>query len=458
MAEITNEFEIDTPRLLDTLHQMISDVNEINGTNEKVTRLAKYPELRSFLKLLYDPLQTTGVTSGQLKKYKSKTSTKLRKVDMGAFEQTTNLVDLLNKLYSRELSGNEAKEQVWGFIKMYPAHESLIYKIIDKDLETRMGMTQINNAFPNLITGFSVALAKDFESGQSYFTKNLNSGWLISRKYDGIRCIVKVEKNTAVAYSRNGIRLAALAPLEELISKAIISQDKTPQSFVLDGEVCAVDASGMENFAEAVSSAKRKSVRMENYRFYVFDMLTLDEFESTHGSRKLSDRQKDLHRFVDLVSDPIHLQIVNQTSYTEDSFKQQQLSSSEHSWEGLMLRMDTEYKGKRSNDILKVKNFQTEEYVVQGYETASMRMINEKTGLENNVQVLKSVQIQHKGSVVHVGSGFNFDERRTFFEHPDLIVGKIISVKYFEESQDSSGKKSLRFPIFAALHGAQRVV
>lgn len=443
-----------TDRLLDTLHEMISDVNETNSTNAKIERLVKYPQLRPFLKLLYNPLVTTGVTSEQLKKYKP-TTTKKRKVEIG--EQTTYLVDLLDKLFSRELSGNQAKDQIQGFIKLYTAHEALIYKIMNQDLETRMGITQINNAFPNLITTFSVALAKDFESGQVYFTKNLNTGWLISRKYDGIRCIVKVENKTAMAFSRNGNRLAALAPLEELISKAIQSQHPNlPKSFVLDGEVCVIDANGAENFAEAVSSAKRKSVRMENYRYYVFDMLTLAEFELANGKRKLSDRQKDLQCFVNSVSDSNQLQIVKQILYTDESFKQQQVCSSEQSWEGLMLRMDTEYKGKRSNDILKVKNFQTEEYVVQGYDTTSIRMINEKTGLENNVQVLKSVHIEHRGSVVHVGSGFNFNERRSFFENPDLIVGKTISVKYFEESQDSSGKVSLRFPIFTALHGAKR--
>ena len=462
MAEVTdaapNDINISTIRLLETLHQMITDVNEINGTNEKIARLCKYPELRAFLKLLYDPLQTTGVTSSQVRKYKPTTTIKKRKavgLSDENMKQIDNLVELIEKLYSRELSGNNAKNQIQGFIEKYPTYELLIYKIIDKDLETRLDVKQINNAFPNLISEFSVALAKDFESGQSYFTKNAQTGWFISRKYDGIRCIVKVTNNTAMAFSRNGNRLSALAPLEELISR---SAKNMKHSFVLDGEVCALDANGLENFAEAVSQAKRKSVRMENYRYYIFDMLTLGEFESAHASRKLSLRLDNLQSFVKLVAEPNHLQMVTQTLYSEESFKLQQIESAENSWEGLMLRMDSDYKGKRSSDILKVKNFQTEEYVVQGFDTTSIRMIHETTGLEHTVPVLKSVHILHKGNIVHVGSGFNFDERRKFFENPNLIVGKTISVKFFEESKDSSGKVSLRFPIFTALHGQKRLL
>ena len=440
-----------TTILLDTLKQMIEDVNEISGTNEKIERLRKYPQLQSFLKLLYDPLQTTGLTSTQLRKYKP--NEKKRKTEM---IQITDLINLLEKLYKREITGNEAKDQIMGFIKLFPDHEGLIYKIVDKDLETRLDVKQFNRAFPGLITEFAVALAKDFESGQTYFKKNMKLGWFISRKYDGIRCIVKVTNGLAVAYSRNGLRLSALSPLEELISK-----NARNLSFVLDGEVCSVDAYDKENFKEAVSQAKRKSTRMDNFRYFVFDMLTLNEFETCGDSeekecRKFSKRQIELERFVRDVNDEEHIKTVLQIPYSEESFMEQQLESTKCLWEGLILRLDTLYKGKRSNDILKVKNFHTNEYVVQGYDIGSMRIISEKTGLEKTVDILKSVHIIHKGSIVNVGSGFNLEERELFFKQPELIVGKTISVKYFEESTDQFGKPSLRFPVFTALHGNER--
>ena len=41
-----------------------------------------------------------------------------------------------------------------------------------------------------------------------------------------------------------------------------------------------------------MSDAKRKSVRMENYRYYVFDMLTVEEFETCESQVILSERLK----------------------------------------------------------------------------------------------------------------------------------------------------------------------
>ena len=121
-----------------------------------------------------------------------------------------------------------------------------------------------------------------------------------------------------------------------------------------------------------------------------------------------------------------------------------------------MLRLDTVYKGKRSNDLLKKKQFFTEEYKVLGVETGPMRVIDPQTGLEQSIQTLTSVVIEHKGNPVHVGSGFNQADRLKFFNNQDLIVGKTISVRYFEECQDKTGKQSLRFPTFVALHGDKR--
>ena len=434
---------LNTRDLLDTLSQMILDVNEINSTNEKINRIRKYPQLCPFLKLLYDPQQTTGVTSVQLQKYRSK----CKYINL---KSTTDIVELLTKLYTRDFSGDQAKEHIINFMRQYDQHRELILKIMNKDLQIRLGIQQLNHAFPGLIMFFSVALANNFESGQKYFEKNQTIPWYISRKYDGIRCVVKVSHGKAVAYSRTGNRLNAMRPLE-----CLVEQYSQNNSFVLDGEVCSVDVDGNENFTDAVSQAKRKFVAMENFRFYVFDMLTETEFDSGVSKTILSERLGNLKLFFSqIISVPFHqsIKIVQQIVYTESILKEQQQVST--TWEGLMLRMNTTYQGKRSNHILKLKNFQTEEYKVINYEVGPMRQI--VGSREITVNTLKSVQIIHKGNEVSVGSGFSFEERAKFYENPNDIVGKVISVRYFTESQDSTGKISLRFPTFVAIHGIKR--
>ena len=119
-----------------------------------------------------------------------------------------------------------------------------------------------------------------------------------------------------------------------------------------------------------------------------------------------------------------------------------------------MLRKDTTYKGKRSADILKVKKFYDDEYVVVDLENAINRVIVD--GKEVEEMMLKNVVIEHKGSRVQVGSGFSHEQKRFYFENPDKILGKQITVQYFEETQNQHGEHSLRFPVIKAVYETNR--
>jgi DNA ligase-1 len=114
-------------------------------------------------------------------------------------------------------------------------------------------------------------------------------------------------------------------------------------------------------------------------------------------------------------------------------------------YEGIMIRKDCEYKGKRSNDILKVKKFHDAEYVVVGLDFGDHRIIEK--GKEVKQRLLSQVFIEHKGNRVAVGSGFSKEQRKYYKEHPGELVGKTITVQYFEETINDEGFSSLRFPV-----------
>jgi DNA ligase-1 len=50
----------------------------------------------------------------------------------------------------------------------------------------------------------------------------------------------------------------------------------------------------------------------------------------------------------------------------------------------------------------------------------------------------------------------SIDMRRLWTKDPSLILGKTITVKYFEETIDKNGNKSLRFPTLKTIHGIER--
>ena len=118
------------------------------------------------------------------------------------------------------------------------------------------------------------------------------------------------------------------------------------------------------------------------------------------------------------------------------------------------MRKDIGYEGKRSKNLLKVKKMHDAEYVVIDLESDVNRIID--MGKEVEELMLKAVIVEHKGNKVRVGSGFNLEQRRYYHENPNEILGKTITVQFFEETTDQHGAHSLRFPVFKAIHGQKR--
>jgi len=55
-----------------------------------------------------------------------------------------------------------------------------------------------------------------------------------------------------------------------------------------------------------------------------------------------------------------------------------------------------------------------------------------------------------------VGSGFSQEQRRLYYKHPEQIIGKTVTVQYFEESQNQDGGYSLRFPVIKVIYETNR--
>ena len=68
-------------------------------------------------------------------------------------------------------------------------------------------------------------------------------------------------------------------------------------------------------------------------------------------------------------------------------------------------------------------------------------------GKEVKQRLLSQVFIEHKGNRVAVGSGFSKEQRKYYKENPAELVGKTITVQYFEETINDEGIPSLRFPV-----------
>ena len=126
--------------------------------------------------------------------------------------------------------------------------------------------------------------------------------------------------------------------------------------------------------------------------------------------------------------------------------------ATDNNWEGFMLRKDTEYEGKSSKNLLKEKKFFDAEYKVVMSDLGKMSVV--RNGEEKQETMLAQVWISHKNHLVKVGSGFS-QEQRIKYTTED-IVGKTITVQYFEETKNDKGGISLRFPTVKHIYENER--
>jgi DNA ligase-1 len=425
---------------------MVRDLRATSSTTDKQGIIEDYCNHNSaaatftkqILKYTYHPLWQYNVTSDNLKK-KSKLRGKQYKIFFA----------LLDDLKSRKITGHDAIGAIHTFVDSYPEHEELIHCIIDKDLKTRAGDKIINKAIPDHIPEFSVALADKYEPK----LVDWKDGWYVSRKIDGARCIAIIDNNgDATFYSRTGKGFETLDIVAGGIKALGVS------NVVFDGELCLVDEDGNEDFQGVMKQLKKKDHTIPNPSYKIFDMISHDEFYSKKGnpSNTYSYRYKSLCYQMRNNECPC-LSVLDQEFIADDDhFAEWTAKADKLGWEGVMLRSDAPYKGKRSKDLLKYKSFFDDEYEVVDTEMGPFRYI--LNGKEHEETMLSCVTINHKGYSVRVGSGFSIEQRQEFYKNPRKILGQIITVQYFTESKNQDGGLSLRFPTFKILHGSSRTI
>jgi len=411
----------------------IEKMRATSSSLEKIAIIKEQSEwIHGVLEYTYNPYKQYHVTSKTCKK----NSDKVSYTDCTLFE-------LLDKLTNREVTGHAAIELVNRFATKNIDWD-LIYDIIDKDLKIRCGDSIINKAVPGLIPTFKVALAQEYKGKCDW-----NDRWWVSRKLDGVRCLaITDEEGNCKLYSRMGKEFTTLNKVKEAIEATGIINS------VFDGEVCLVDEDGNEDFQGVMKQLRRKDHQITNPAFMIFDMLTRKEFEAEKSERTLYPRLIVLKQWLrGRFIDESILRFTHQTLITDqDHFEYWNTVENKDSWEGLMLRKDVGYEGKRTKNLVKVKSFHDAEYEVLGWDVDNHEVVRD--GKSESMTMLSQVWIEHKGHIVKVGSGFTQDQRLEYMD--GSIVGKTITVQYFEETKNDKGGISLRFPTVKHIYEAKR--
>jgi len=415
---------------LQRLQDFVAKMKATSSLNEKkvIIGTIKNDEfIKRALKYAYDPYKKYYVTSATCKK----------RSDLYSLPVFDDLFCILDDLNGRYVTGHEAIGLVNGFIKEQDEQfEDLIFSIIDRNLELRASASVINKVIPGLIPTFDVALANKFDPKRA----DWNDVWLASRKLDGVRCITIVDiQGNVKCYSRQGNEFETLNVVREAVKQMGL------RGVVFDGEICLMDKDGNEDFPGIMKQIKRKNHTIENPRYVMFDYLTLSEFDDKTSEMVLTGRLGRFAKIASYIESSIYLSVLNQAVVNDDDhFAKLSAEAEELGHEGLMVRKNVGYEGKRTQNLLKVKKFHDAEYQVIDLDFENHRVIRE--GKEVVMPMLAQVWIEHKGYKVAVGSGWNQEQRIRYQKNPSELIGKTITVQYFEETKNQQGGLSLRFP------------
>lgn len=431
--------------------KIIDILNEVAATSkgsEKEAILAKHKDnkvLQQVFFYTYSGFHTFGV-----KKYPDAPHPGFLEIE----DCFSELYYALKKLINREVTGNAAQEHISYILGRYTKDsQEVIRRILDRDLKCGATDTIMNRLIPNLVPSFDVALAHKFDE-KSEKVVTFDGNWFCSRKIDGCRCPVIIQGKNSEARSRQGKEFTTLDLVKEELSELVASLGE--DSIVFDGEIGLVDKNGNEDFQGIMKEIKKKDHTIENPMYQIFDMMTVDEFFGKTESPLFESRLAKVRSAMEGKKFK-YISLLEQVPLTEESFAIMQKKADEGKWEGLMLRKNTVYESGRSKNLLKVKKFHDAEYVVEDVEFGPMNFTEKGIGSQE-ITCLRCVKIRHKGCVVSVGSGFSKDQRIEFMANPKKILGKTITVKYFEETTNQNGGHSLRFPVIKVVHGDVREV
>jgi len=434
MTELTNNFNY--------LQSFIDEMKESSSGNYKIETIKKHSDsefLQKIFNYTYNPYKKYNVTSKNCKK-----NSEL----LGHANTYGSIFTLLDDLANRVCTGHNAIANVNRFILENIQYEDLIFSIIDRNLEIRASESVINKVIPNLIPTFDVALANKFDPKRV----DWNDTWLASRKLDGVRCLTKVDyQGNVECYSRQGNEFETLDVVRDAVKKLGVV------GVVFDGEICLMDEDGNEDFQGIMKQIKRKNHTITNPKYVMFDYLTLKEFDAKESETKLTLRIARFAKHILHLENDSCLSVLDQHVVSgDDHFAKLKADAEKDGHEGVMLRKDVGYEGKRSQNLLKVKKFFDAEYKVESIDFEDHRVIRE--GKEVVIPMMAQAYINHKGHEVAVGSGWNQEQRIKYHANPKLIIGKTITVQYFEETKNQEGGLSLRFPTVKHVYEQRRDV
>lgn len=442
----TEHFEIDWRTDDLRTYSIFKEIERTSGKNDKIAIIKQYKEdetFKRYLKFLYDETIVTGLSTKKINK----------KVDIKIENKPKSVIEVLDYLEEHNTGSDKDIAFVQSYINslvfqggMTETERHNIYVKFLKELFTKTykcGITasSVNKAIPSLIHEFKVQLAHNYEK----YVDKIKGKFYITQKLDGHRTICVIDKpNDSVKFlTRKGHRIYGLNEIENDIRRTFMRTLKQDAVVVLDGEITVSKKCLPKDIFSETSKIIRKDGDKVGLQFNIFDMLLHEDFLAGKSKQEYSVRREGLDSlmFIYLLNtEPLVKYLVNVPVLYQGTDKAEIAKwsdwATQQGHEGIMLNTaDGFYETKRNSGLLKVKKFHSCDGIVKG--------VYEGTG--KYIGMLGGINITFEKQVVNIGSGFSDDERRIYWDNPELIIGKVCEYQYFEKTENQNGGTDLRF-------------
>ena len=413
------------------MEQVFKLFEELMGTtkkSEKAAILIRNQGNRLFtstLKWLLDPFVLTGISSKKLSKNVSYDTTPIQTWE-----------DMMVYLENHHTGSDDDIRIVQGFIEFQPEEQREYYRaLVTKSLKLGVDAKSVNDVIPNLIPTFSVQLGIPREK-----CKIKSGDWFsLSQKLNGNRCVFVNGK----MMSRQGKEFTGLDHILSDIQKVVNN------GIVLDGELVGKNEEGLSdsaNFQKSTGIANSKDADKTSLKYVIFDTLRLEEFQNGKSEYTYKIRRQLLLELKEMI-EKHNLQNIEVVQMFYEGTDQTEIDKwldycEEHDYEGCMINLDSPYECKRVKSLQKAKMFKD----------IDLRCISVNEAITGKYKgTLGSITCKYKNGTVDVGSGFSDEQRDYYFNNPNEIVGKIVTVKYKEATTNKNGGESLQFPVFVTV-------
>lgn len=238
------------------------------------------------------------------------------------------------------------------------------------------------------------------------------------RKFNGVRCIVMIENGKASLWSRKRKPILGVPHIQAAYEKFF---HNATGSFILDGELFRPGWS-LQKISGFVRSEKTKP-GFEELGHYVYDIPS-----SSHIWPVRREEIKMTLEYVETDFPCIHIVETVQVNSMDEVNSLHDIWVQEGFEGGILRSLKGKYEaGKRSKFLVKVKRFKDDEYPIVA--------VNDGRGKFEGKAVFTCKT--EEGKLFDCCAPGNFEDRAEFFKMGDKLIGKMLTVKYFEMTDDN---------------------